>query len=161
MFRLLAPLVAVVAFVLPAAAEDEKFYRIRHVETGKFLAVADNSEEAGARAVLAKEDAASEFQQWKVVKDGEFLKIVNRKSGKVLDVFEESKDEGANIILWDEKSEGNDNQRWSWAGDGKAKRLKSKSSELVVCADDEGKLVQKKSDDKAKGQTWELVEVKK
>lgn len=159
MFRLLAPVFALAVFALPAAAEDN-FYRLRHVESGKVLGVDGDSEDSGARAALVKE-GDSQTQQWKLVKDGEFLKIVNRKSGKVLDVNEDSKDEGAGIIVYDEKTEGFDNQRWSWAGDGTAKRLKSKSSGLVLEADAEGKLVQKKADEKAKGQTWELVEVTK
>ena len=98
---------------------------------------------------------------WKVEKDGEFLKLVHVKSGKVLDVNGDSKDEGAPIILWDDKPEGYDNQRWAWAGDGKERRLKSKSSELVLDVDDEGKVVQKKSGEKAKGQLWKVVEVEK
>lgn len=143
-----------------SAPAADTFVKIVHVETGKVLAVADNSEEAGARAVLAK-DGDAEALQWKVVKDGEFLKVVNRKSGKVLDVYEDSKDEGTQIIVWDEKDEGTDNQRWSWAGDGKERRLKSKSSGLVLDVAADGKVVQKKSDDKAKTQLWKVEEVKK
>jgi hypothetical protein len=78
----------------------------------------------------------------------------------VLDVFEASGDEDAAIIQYDGKTEDNDNQRWSWLGEGAERRLKSKSSELVLDVDGEGRVVQKKVDDKSKKQLWKLVEVK-
>jgi len=124
------------------------------------LAVADDSDESEARAVLAKDDG-SEARQWKLEKDGSHYKIVNRKSGKVLDVYGDSRDEGANIIQWDDKAEDNDNQRWSWEGEGKDRRLKAKSSSLVLDVGEDGKLVQQKADEKAKGQLWRVVEVSK
>jgi hypothetical protein len=158
MSRILLPLLAALAVAVPARADDGKFVKLVLAD-GKVLSVADDSEEAGAQVVAVK-DGDSKAQQWKVVKDGEFLKLVNRKSGRVLDVFEESKDEGTKIIIWDDKSEGNDNQRWSWEGTGKAKRLKSKSSELVLDVEENGNVVQKKADEKAKGQLWTVKEVK-
>jgi hypothetical protein len=112
-----------------------------------------------ACGLLAKDDDST-GQQWKLEKDGDYLKIVNRKSGKVLDVEGESSDEGASIIQWDDKSEGNDNQRFSWEGKGKDRRLKSKSSSLILDVGEESKVVQKKEDDKAKSQLWRVVEVK-
>ena len=157
--------VAACAFVsAPTVARDDKesvFVKLVHVDTGKVLAVAENSDESGARAVLAKEDDKETGQQWKLVKDGTHVKVVTRKTGKVLDVNEASSDEGAAIIQWDAKDDDNDNQRWSWVGEGADRRLKSKSSSLVVDVDDEGKLIQKKADDKAKRQLWKIVEVKK
>src|SRR5262249_57259278 len=83
---------------LPAAAADARFVKIVHEQTGKVLAVADDSGDSGARTVLAK-DEVNEARQWKLEKDGAHYKLVNRKSGKVLDVFEESNDEGASIII--------------------------------------------------------------
>jgi hypothetical protein len=145
-------------FAAPASAADAKYVKLVHADTGKVLAVADNSDEAGAKAVLAKDDD-SKGQQWKLEKDGDHYKVVNRKSGKVLDVEMESTEEGGGIIQWDDKSEGNDNQRWSWEGDGKDRRLKSKSSKLVLDVNGSS-VVQKKSDEKAKGQLWRVVEVK-
>ncbi|QVL33611.1 RICIN domain-containing protein [Telmatocola sphagniphila] len=142
-----------------AKAADEKYFKIVHAETKKVLALTDNSEEAGARCVLAKDDG-SEAQQWSLVKDGEYLKIVNRKSGKVLDVNEASSDDGAEIIQWDAKDDDFDNQRWSWVGKGMAKQLKSKSSGKVLDISEETKVVQKTADDKNKKQLWEAVEVK-
>ncbi len=141
------------------AADDAKFVKLVHADTGKVLAVADNSDDAGAKAVLAKDDG-SKGQQWKLEKDGEHYKVVNRKSGKVLDVEGDSMEEGGGIIQWDDKAEGNDNQRWSWVGDGKERRLKAKSSGLVLDTGDEGAVVQKKSDANAKAQLWRVVEVK-
>src|SRR5688500_18652480 len=95
---------AVVGCALLAAgvAAEDKYVKLVHVETGKVLAVADDSEDSGARALLAK-DGDTEARQWKLEKDGEYVKLVNRKSGKVLDVYEESKDEGTQIIVWDDK----------------------------------------------------------
>ena len=146
--------------VQSAAAEDAKFVKLRNADSGKVLAVADNSEEAGARIVVAKDDG-NEVQQWKLEKDGDHYKVVNRKSGKVLDVSQDSKEEGGEIIQWDEKSEDNDNQRWTWQGDGKKRRLKSKSSDLVLDVDDDGKVVQRGSAEKARSQLWEVVDVAK
>ena len=93
-------------------------------------------------------------------KDDKHFSLVNRKSGKVLDVNEDSKEEGAAIIIWDAKDEGADNQRWAWVGDGKERQLKSKSSELVLDLDGEGRIVQKKADEKSKKQLWRIEEVK-
>jgi hypothetical protein len=50
----------------PAAAADAKYVKLVHADTGKVLAVADNSDEAGAKAVLAKDDG-SKGQQWKLL----------------------------------------------------------------------------------------------
>jgi hypothetical protein len=134
--------------------------KLVHAETGKVLSVKDNSTEAEARCVLANDDG-NEAQQWKIVKDGEHYKIVNRKSDKVLDVMNASSDDDAEIIIWEEKGDDNDNQRWSWDGTGKTKRLKSKSSGKVLDVGGEGQVIQKGSSDKAKGQLWEVVEIKK
>ena len=143
-----------------ASAADAKLVKIVHVETGKVLAIEENSDDAAAKAVLAK-DGDGDGLQWTIEKDGEHLKLTNKKSGKVLDVNEDSKDEEASIIQFDAKDEGTDNQRWSWDGKGDEKRLKSKSSKMVVVPDADGKLIQKKADEKAKGQLWKVVEVKK
>jgi hypothetical protein len=158
MFRILVPLLAALAFAAPARAADEKHVKLVLAD-GRVLSLADDSEEPGAQVVAAKE-GDSKAQEWTIVEDGKFLKLVNRKSGKVLDVFEDSREEGSKIIIWDEKTEDNDNQRWSWEGEGKARRLKSKSSELVLHVDDQGNVVQKKADEKAKGQAWTVKEVK-
>ena len=158
MSRTLLAVVACALFAAPALAADAKYVKLVHADTGKVLAVADNSDEAGAKAVLAKDDG-SKGQQWKLEKDGDYYKVVNRKSGKVLDVEGESTEEGGAIIQWDDKSEGNDNQRWSWEGKDKDRRLKSKASSLVLDVGDGDAIVQRKADDKAKGQLWRMVEV--
>ncbi len=145
-----ALIVACGLFAVAAAAPGANHVKLVHVDTGKVLAVADNSDEPGAKAVLAKDDG-SKAQQWKFEKDGDHYKLVNRKSGKVLDVEGESTEEGSAIIQWDDKTEGNDNQRWSWEGKDKARRLKSKSSTLVLDV---------KADEKAKGQLWRMVDIK-
>jgi ricin-type beta-trefoil lectin protein len=147
------------AAAVVAADDNEAYVKLVQADTGKVLAVADNSEDAGAKIVVAK-DESSEAQQWKLEKDGDFYKIVNRKTGKVLDVEMESKDEGASIIQWDDKADGNDNQRWSWQGDGKSRQLKSKSSDLVLDVGDNDMVIQRKADDNSKQQLWKVVEVK-
>jgi hypothetical protein len=154
-----AILTVVLSLAFAAEAEDAKYVKIVNVNTGKVLAVVDDSEDAGARALVAK-DESNQARQWKIEKDGAHLKIVNRKTGKVLDVNEASKDEGAEIIQWDEKTEDNDNQRWSWDGTGDERRLKSKSSGMVLDVNEDGRVVQKKADQKAKGQLWKVVDVK-
>jgi hypothetical protein len=150
---------AVLVLLPRASADDAKYVKLVQADTGKVLAVADNSDEAGARIVTAK-DEGTPSQQWKLEKDGDHYKVVNRKSGKVLDVYEESTEEGGPIIQWDDKSEGNDNQRWAWEGEGKARRLKAKSSGLVLDAGADGQVSQKKSATNAKTQLWQVVEVK-
>lgn len=141
-------------------AADAKVVKIIHVETGKVLAIEDQSEEPEAKAVLAK-DGDADALLWTIEKDGSHLKITNKKSGKVLDVNDDSKDEDASIIQYDAKDEGTDNQRWSWNGKGDEKRLVSKSSGMAVVPNGDGKLVQKKLDEKSKKQLWKVVEVKK
>jgi hypothetical protein len=158
MSRTLPAVIACALFAAPAFAADAKYVKLVHAETGKVLAVADNSGEAGAKAVLAKDDG-SKGQQWKLEKVGDYYKIVNRKSGKVLDVADEATEEGSEIIQWFDKPEGNDNQRWSWEGKDKDRRLKSKASSLVLDVGDGDAIVQRKADDKAKGQLWRMVEV--
>jgi hypothetical protein len=159
MFRSFVALVACAAVAAPAAADDT-FVRLVNVDSGKVLAVKDDSGEAGATAVLAKPDEANKAQQWKLEKDGKTHKLVNRKSGLVLDVNEDSKEEGASIIVWDAKAEDADNQRWLWEGEGKERRLKSKSSDMVLDIDDEGRIIQKKGDEKSKKQLWRVEDVK-
>jgi len=158
MFRTLMALVAVLAIAAPTPAREDTFVKLTLAD-GRVLSVADDSDEAGAQVVAAK-DGDSKAQQWQVVKDGESLKLVNRKSGKVLDVNNASKDEGGQIIIWDEKTDDNANQRWSWEGTGDERRLKSKNSEMVLEPEKDGNVVQKKSDAKAKSQLWRVVEVK-
>lgn len=160
MFR---ALFATALLAAPAAAQDDKaakFVKVVHVETGKVMAVENDSNENEARVVLAADDPKVEARQWKVEKVGEHLKITNRASGKVLDVNDASTEEGAAIIQWDDKTDDFDNQRWSWVGDGTERRLKSKSSGHVLDLDGV-KVTQKKADDKAKAQLWKVVEVGK
>jgi hypothetical protein len=159
MGRTVAAVVILSGLMAASARDDAKYVKLVNGEDGKVLAVKDNSEEAGAKVVLAKDDD-SEAQQWKLEKDGDYYKIVHRKSGKVLDVERESTQEGGAIIIWDDKAENNDNQRWSWVGDGKKRRLKSKSSGLVLDVGDEKTVVQRSTADNAKEQLWEVVEVK-
>jgi hypothetical protein len=47
-----------------------------------------------------------------------------------------------------------------WQGNDKTRRLKSKSSGLVLDVGDGGAIIQRKADDKAKGQLWRVVEAK-
>jgi hypothetical protein len=164
MFRYLLAAFAVAMVGVPTAARDDKdakYVKLVQVSSGKVLAIADDSDEAGARAVVAKDDDKSQAQQWKVDLDNGYLKLTNRTSGKVLDVFENSTDEGTQIIQWDDKVTDNDNQLWNWAGTGPDRRLKSKNSGLVLDTTGEGQVVQKKPDDKAKTQLWKVQEVKK
>ena len=158
MFRVFVPLITALAIAAPTRAGEDKFVKLALAD-GRVLSVADDSDDAGAQVVAVK-DGDSKAQQWQVVADGQSLKLVNRKTAKVLDVFEDSKDEDVKIIIWDEKTEDNANQRWQWDGAGKARRLKSKSSGLVLDVDGQGGVIQKKADPKAKSQLWTVKEVK-
>lgn len=143
-----------------ASATDPVPVKLVHVATGKVMSIEGNSTEAEARAVLAK-DANDDTVQWTVEKDGDHFKLTCKKSGLVLDVYGDSNDEDVAINQYPAKDEGTDNQRWKWDGKGDERRLVSKSSGLCVVPDADGKLVQKKADEKAKDQLWKVVEVKK
>lgn len=160
MLRSFCALAVGLALAAPAFADDAKVVRLVNVETGKVLAVLDDSDEDGARTVLAKVDPSNKSQQWEIKKDKKVFSLVNVKSGKVLDVNEASADEGAAIIIYDAKDEDFDNQRWSWEEKDKERRIVSKSSGLVLDVDDEGRIIQKKSDEKAKKQLWKIEMVK-
>ena len=147
-------------FAQPTPADDGKYVKFVHAETGKVLSVEGNSTDSLARLVAAK-DEGHESQQWKLEKDGDYFKLTNRKSGKVMDVAEDSTEEGASVIQWDDKAESNDNQRWTKVGDGEHVRLKVKHSGHVLDLDQDGKAIQKKADEKAKGQLWKIVTLDK
>jgi len=168
MSKWLLPATAVFALIGFAAAEDKKddkkadvVVKIVHVDSGKVLGVADDSDEAAAKCALVKDEDGKDARQWRVVKDGDWLKLVNVKSGKVLDVNEASGEEGADLIIWDDKKEEDtDNQRFQWEGKGDERRLKAKHSSLVLGVSRDNGVIQKKSDEKDKKQLWKVVEVK-
>jgi hypothetical protein len=160
MSRTFLAVVVALGLFTAAATADPPYGKLVHVDTGKVLAVANNSDEAGAKTVLARDDG-SRGQQWAFVKDGDYFKIVNRKSGQVLDVEMDSINEGAAIIQWHDKPEGNDNQRWLFEGFGLARILRCKSSGLVLDVSADGAVVQRAANGKAKGQVWRVVEVAK
>ena len=155
------------AAVVISPAEDKKndknadvVVKIVHVDSGKVLGVADDSEEA-AKCVLAKDQVGKPARLWKLVKDGEWIKVVNVKSGMVLDVNEASTDEGADLIIYDDKGDEDvDNQRFQWDGKGADRRLKAKGSGLVLDVTREGGVIQNKADEKNEKQLWRVVEVK-
>jgi hypothetical protein len=159
MSRTLLALVACGLLAAPVTAEEyNRFVKLVHVDSGKVLAVVDDSDEAGAKMVLAKDDG-SKGQNWKIEHEGDYYKIINRKSGKVLDVDGRSKLEEAKIIQWHDKENENNNQRWSWEGTGKERRLKSKLSNLVLEVGDEDLVVQRRSELNVKSQLWRVVMV--
>jgi Ricin-type beta-trefoil lectin domain-like len=142
------------------------FVKLVNVDNGKVLGIDGNSDDDEARAMLVKDDTSSadknHARQWKIDTVGTFLKLTNRKSGKVLDVSGFSTDEGGVIIQYGDKPDGdpdgNDNQRWSWDGNGAERRLRSKSSGLVIDVDNDGSIVQRSGNGKAKTQLWRVVE---
>jgi hypothetical protein len=153
-------------------AKGCNYVKLVHEQTGKVLAIARNSAQdlalgnailsessahPGAKAILTA-DGGSKDQQWEFERDGEYYKIVNRKTGKVLDVQSQRTEPGVAIIEWDD--EDHDNQRWSWEGNEKVGRLESKSSTLVLDVRDDGEVIQRKADEKAKTQLWRVVAIK-
>jgi hypothetical protein len=173
---ILGSAVALAAFITPSLfAADEvatrksddvaqsKYVKLVNVGTGKILGVDSDSEDDEAAAMVTK-DSGSTARQWRLEKDGEFLKVINRKSGKVLDVSRDSTDEEAPIIQYMDKTESGenfDNQRWKWrvSAPGSPGQLVSKLSQFVLDIDDQGFLVQRKSDQKAKNQLWRIAEI--
>jgi Ricin-type beta-trefoil lectin domain-like/Beta-lactamase len=143
-----------------ADASKYVYVKLVHADTSKILAIADNSDDPGANAVLAKDDG-SIAHHWRFEKQGDYYKIVNRKSGKVLDVLMESTEEGGAIIQWNDKTgAANDNQLWSWDGKDSARRLRSKFSMLVLDIGNDDAIVQRKANDQAKSQLWRMVDIK-
>jgi len=147
------------------------YFKVVNVGSGKILGVADDSDASEAQAMLMADvpasDKHSKNRQWKLEKDGNFLKLANRASDKVLDVYQALGDEGTQIILYDDKTgdnaESTDNQRWGLDGDAKnaetGRRIKSKLSGLVLDAQPDGSIVQRRANQSAKGQLWRVVEV--
>ena len=88
---------------------------------------------------------------------------MNRQSGKVLNVFENSLDSGGPIIQYDSQPKDNDNEHWSWIGNEErpeeARRLKAKSSGLVLDIDDSGSVIQRCANEKTKSQLWQIIEI--
>ncbi len=102
MTRLSVVIVFAGLLVLAGAAatpnpEDGKYYKIKNFNSGKFLAVTDDSTEAGAKIVQADAMKKDEAQHWKLVKAGEHYKLINRKSGKALEVRDGTKDGGVQL----------------------------------------------------------------
>ena len=118
--------------------------KIVNVGTSKILGLQDDGVDDSTPACMMK-DESNPARRWTIEKDGNFLKITNCKSDKALDVSGDSLDEEGGIIIWPAKSseDGNDNQRWSWDGEGKERRLKSKSSGLVLDVSSDGSIVQR------------------
>jgi serine/threonine protein kinase/WD40 repeat protein len=141
-----------------------KYVKLVHVATGRVLAVQHDSADPAARIIVA-EDEDNKARQWIFDQDGDDFSVVNRQSGMLLDVYGMLKDDGAAIIQYDEKPVDNDNQIWSWSGNEegpeKARRLKNKSSGLVLDMDDKGKAIQRRANDQAKTQLWQVIEVPK
>lgn len=160
-----AGLFAVIGFGPADDKKEEKkgdvVVKVVHVDSGKVLGVADDSDEAAAKCILSKDEDGKDARLWRVVKDGDWLKLVSVKSGKVLDVSGDSTEEGGELIIWDDKGEGGtDNQRFQWDGKGDERRLKAKHSSMVLDVTREGGVVQNKADEKNKKQLWKVVEVK-
>src|SRR5207237_10123319 len=88
---------------------DGLHFQIISVDSGKALAVEEDSPKNGAK-LIQRTATASAAQQWQLLKRAEYYLIVNRKSGKVLDVPNGTKDY-VQIHLWDK--EAADKQQWS------------------------------------------------
>lgn len=136
MTRYVAMVVVAVSFLFVgnfAAAQPEEgvYYRIRNVNSEKFLALGDGAED-GAQ-IVQRLQGDNERQQWSFVKVGKYYKIVNRKSGQSLNVH--SKDEEAPIIASDDGK----NQQWSVDKKGDAIIIKSRHSGLVIDVADASK----------------------
>jgi hypothetical protein len=152
-----------------------KFFKLVNANTGWVLALEADSTSAGARAVLAKDvdhaDKNYKDRQWRLVLDGDNYTLVHRTSKLAL-AGPDSKEEDQPITLGQNKpgADTDSSQRWVW-DDGdvqneskpaadQPRRLKSKSSDLVLDVDDDGNVVQRRANDKSKSQLWRLVEIK-
>lgn len=86
-------------------------YRLRNVNSGHFLEVADGSTEDGA-TVQQGSDNGHETQQWDVEEvDTDEYVFTNVNSGKALDVYERGTDDGDDVIQWEPT--GDPNQRFT------------------------------------------------
>jgi hypothetical protein len=151
----------------PDGKTECKYVKLVNVDTGKILAVENDSGARESRAVLS-DDCDKPSRQWKLETDSGFFKLANRENGLVVDVAYESLEDGSIVIVWDDKPDLDDNQRWKWepaiepvdrAALQTGHRLKSKFSGLVLDVDGLGGLIQSQVDEKAKSQLWRVIEI--
>ncbi len=90
--------------------QNDAYYKIVSVHSGKVLDVAGLSTENGAN-IYQWEYVGGDNQMWKFVHAGDgYYTIACKRSGKYLDVSGASTADGANIIQW--PSHGGNNQKW-------------------------------------------------
>jgi hypothetical protein len=170
-FSVVAAVSFVAAQVAQAQPEEGEYYKIKSVNSGMVLSVADESEKTGAKIVQAEPKKGDEAQQWKLVKAGEHYKLVNRKSGKALEVPDASKEQGVQMQQGDDKGgKGGKNQLWN------VEKLSDKDKSYVIKAQGNGLVLDVQDADKnvgaaviqwplnekgdRKNQKWEFVPVK-
>ena len=89
-----------------------KYYTIRNVGTGKFLATVDFSHENSAALTTVDIDESDEIF-WRFGKMGNGVyNLSNMASGKSVDVPSASRDEGTGLIVY--TTNGNGNQQWKF-----------------------------------------------
>ena len=147
--------------------DAQGYVKLVNVETKKILGILDDNTKLSpddkpleGQAVLANDDNSNKARQWRIEKDEDgVLKIINRKSGQVLDLCKSNEQEGGEIIQWPEWQPKFPNQRFEWVGEGNERRLMNQSSGMVLDVDDDGRIVQAKSNANHKKQLWRVVKV--
>jgi len=146
----------------PAAQnpDDVAPVKIVNVATGKILAI---DFAGGQNQVVVADDSPSVARCWRIIPDGDFLTIVNPENSSNLLAKSGAASETpvAHSPNRLDPSTGHhlDNQLWTWDGTGKDRRLKSKSSNLVLDVDEHGLVVLRQANANP-SQLWKAVDSK-
>jgi len=129
--RFVAMIVVTLAYLSAAAVanaqpEEGVYYRIKNVNSKKFLALGDGAATSDETQIVQRSPAMNERAQWKFVPVGKHYRIVNRKTGQELSVH--SKDEGEPILARTKVKHG----QWSVESKDGSYVFKSRHSGLVI-----------------------------
>lgn len=115
--------------------EEGVYYRIKNVNSEKFLALGDGAAKKDATQIVQRSTGKDERAQWKFVPVGKYYKIVNRKTEQELSV--DAKDEGEPVLA---RTNGRHAQ-WSIEKEknGEGFQIKSRHSGLVIDVANESK----------------------
>ncbi len=138
MIRFVALMVVAVSFLFAgnfAAAQpaEGEFYRIKNLNSGKYLALGDDSDKMKEAQVVQRAQGKGNRQQWSFEKVGKFYRIINRQSGQALNVHSTEEDEPVFA------TDNGKNAQWSLEKVGENYMIKSRNSGLVVDVADESK----------------------
>lgn len=132
--------------------------KIVNSDTGRVLTV--ETDDAVGQRVVVTQDSSDLNNQWRIIQEGDFFRIVNVVTGDNLVAVPGAAPETAVRTSPNRKDlktgDALDNQLWSWIGARQSRRLKNKSSGLVLDIAEKGSVVQSK-DTSSPTQYWHLI----